>query len=86
MILNNFFGRQFNSLNDVAIHRPTGDIFFTDVTYGFVRVSFLALNPRLTLLQTQDFRPTPGLPNQIYRFNESSGTPGSQSFYTMANI
>lgn len=27
----------------------------------------------LTLLQTQDFRPTPGLPNQIYRFNESSG-------------
>lgn len=36
VILNNFFGRQFNSLNDVAYHRPTGDLFFTDVTYGFV--------------------------------------------------
>ncbi|KAJ9097863.1 hypothetical protein QFC19_006656 [Naganishia cerealis] len=57
VILNNFFGRQFNSLNDVAYHRPSGDLFFTDVTYGF----------------TQDFRPTPGLPNQIYRFNETSG-------------
>ncbi|KAI5448822.1 hypothetical protein NCC49_006343 [Naganishia albida] len=57
VILNNFFGRQFNSLNDVAIHRPTGDLFFTDVTYGF----------------TQDFRPSPGLPNQVYRYNESSG-------------
>ncbi|KAJ9091906.1 hypothetical protein QFC20_007515 [Naganishia adeliensis] len=57
LILNNFFGRQFNSLNDVAYHRPTGDLFFTDVTYGF----------------TQDFRPSPGLPNQVYRYNETSG-------------
>ena len=28
-----FFGRQFNSLNDVKIHRQTGTIFFTDCTY-----------------------------------------------------
>ncbi|KAJ9111023.1 hypothetical protein QFC22_006619 [Naganishia vaughanmartiniae] len=57
VILNNFFGRQFNSLNDVAYHRKSGDLFFTDPTYGF----------------TQDFRPSPGFPNQVYRFNEDSG-------------
>ena len=33
VILDNYFGRQFNSLNDVKIHRQTGKIFFTDVTY-----------------------------------------------------
>jgi gluconolactonase len=32
VLLNNFFGRQFNSLNDIKVH-PTGKIFFTDVTY-----------------------------------------------------
>jgi gluconolactonase len=31
ILLDNFFGRQFNSLNDVKIH-PSGIIFFTDVT------------------------------------------------------
>ncbi|KAJ9093173.1 hypothetical protein QFC21_006490 [Naganishia friedmannii] len=57
VILNNFFGRQFSSLNDVGYHRKSGDLFFTDPTYGF----------------TQDFRPSPGFPNQVYRFNEDSG-------------
>lgn len=32
VLLDNFFGRQFNSLNDVKIHPQTGKIFFTDVT------------------------------------------------------
>lgn len=32
ILLDNFFGRQFNSLNDVKVHRPSGAIFFTDVT------------------------------------------------------
>jgi gluconolactonase len=36
VLLNNFFGRQFNSLNDAAYHRATGDLFFTDVDYGYV--------------------------------------------------
>ncbi|KAF7377635.1 SGL domain-containing protein [Mycena sanguinolenta] len=31
----NFFGRQFNSLNDIKIH-PSGKIFFTDTVYGWL--------------------------------------------------
>ncbi|KAJ7498477.1 calcium-dependent phosphotriesterase [Mycena latifolia] len=34
VLLDNFFGRQFNSLNDVRVH-PSGEIFFTDVPYGY---------------------------------------------------
>ncbi|KAL2864278.1 SMP-30/gluconolactonase/LRE family protein [Aspergillus lucknowensis] len=56
-ILNNFFGRQFNSLNDVAVHPKNKDVYFTDTIYGYV----------------QDFRPTPGLQDQIYRFNPDTG-------------
>ena len=29
VLLDNFFGRQFNSLNDVKVH-PSGNLFFTD--------------------------------------------------------
>lgn len=35
VLLDNFFGRQFNSLNDIKIH-PSGKIFFTDVVYGWL--------------------------------------------------
>ncbi|KAL0581463.1 hypothetical protein V5O48_000617 [Marasmius crinis-equi] len=35
VLLDNFLGRQFNSLNDIKIH-PSGKFFFTDVTYGFL--------------------------------------------------
>ncbi|EEB97353.1 hypothetical protein MPER_03344, partial [Moniliophthora perniciosa FA553] len=45
-------GRQFNSLNDIKVH-PSGKIFFTDVTYGFIN----------------RFRPAPLMPNQVYRFD-----------------
>jgi len=57
VLLNNFFGRQFNSLNDLAIHPKNLDIYFTDPTYGAV----------------QDFRPAPGLQNQVYRLNDKTG-------------
>jgi gluconolactonase len=57
VILDNFFGRQYNSINDVKIHRKSGNIFFTDPDYGYL----------------QDFRPAPILPNQVYRFNPSTG-------------
>ncbi|SPO06513.1 probable lactonohydrolase [Cephalotrichum gorgonifer] len=57
VLLNNFFGRQFNSLNDVSINPRNGNIYFTDVTYGYL----------------QDFRPPPALPNQVYQFNPSTG-------------
>jgi gluconolactonase len=36
MLLNTFYGRQFNSLNDVAVH-DDGSIWFTDPIYGSVQ-------------------------------------------------
>jgi gluconolactonase len=57
VLLNNYFGRQFNSLNDVAINPRNDDIYFTDTLYGHL----------------QDFRPAPGLRNQVYRYNDRTG-------------
>lgn len=34
VILDNYFGRQFNSLNDAKVHPRNGKIYFTDVTYA----------------------------------------------------
>lgn len=53
VLVNNYFGRQFNSLNDVAVNFRNKHIYFTDTVYGYL----------------QDFRPRPGLPNQVYRFD-----------------
>ncbi|KAI0367310.1 D-lactonohydrolase-like protein [Pilatotrama ljubarskyi] len=53
VLLDNFFGRQFNSLNDVKIRPGTNRLFFTDVTYGFLN----------------HFRPLPLMPNQVYRLD-----------------
>ncbi|KAK0612597.1 hypothetical protein B0T17DRAFT_499384 [Bombardia bombarda] len=60
VLLDNFFGRQFNSINDASVNPRNGDIYFTDPTYGYV----------------QDFRPAPGLQKQVWRFNESTGAVG----------
>ncbi|TPX09098.1 uncharacterized protein E0L32_001639 [Thyridium curvatum] len=57
VILNNFFGRQFSSLNDAVVHPVNKDLYFTDTLYGYL----------------QDFRPTPGIRNQVYRFNQGTG-------------
>ncbi|KAL8294805.1 hypothetical protein RB600_000663 [Gaeumannomyces tritici] len=57
VLLNNFYGRQFGSLNDVAVNPRNRDLYFTDVLYGF----------------WQNFRPAPGLPNQVYRYDDSTG-------------
>ncbi|KAH9475556.1 Lactonohydrolase oryL [Psilocybe cubensis] len=35
VLLDNFFGRQFNSMNDLKLH-PSGNIFFTDDDLGFI--------------------------------------------------
>ena len=59
-ILNNYYGRQFNSLNDViTLPNPNGQttIWFTDPPYG----------------SEQGFRPTPALPPHVYCFNPTSG-------------
>ncbi|KIW28508.1 uncharacterized protein PV07_08167 [Cladophialophora immunda] len=57
VLVNNYFGRQWNSLNDVAVNPMNGDVYFTDTLYGYL----------------QDFRPSPELPNQVYRFTPSTG-------------
>ncbi|EJD47003.1 calcium-dependent phosphotriesterase [Auricularia subglabra TFB-10046 SS5] len=56
VLLDNFFRRQFNSLNDVKVHPKNGKFFFTDVTYGFLN----------------HFRPVPAMPNQVYRFDPAT--------------
>jgi len=56
-LLNNYFGRQFNSLNDLTIHPKNFDIYFTDPSYGF----------------SNNFRPAPGMPTQVYRYNDRTG-------------
>ncbi|RMZ69793.1 putative lactonohydrolase [Pyrenophora seminiperda CCB06] len=56
-LVNNYFGRQFNSLNDLAVHPKNGDLYFTDTLYGYL----------------QDFRPYPGIREQVYRYNFKTG-------------
>lgn len=56
VLVNNFFGRQFNSLNDVAVNPWNKNIYFTDVTYGYL----------------QNFRPEPVLPNMVYRLDPTT--------------
>lgn len=57
VLLNNYFGRQFSSLNDAVVHPVSRDLYFTDTLYGYL----------------QDFRPAPGLRNQVYRWNDATG-------------
>jgi gluconolactonase len=57
ILLNNFFGRQFNSLNDLTINPRNLDIYFTDPTYGL----------------SNNFRPAAGMPTQVYRYNDRTG-------------
>ncbi|OAP58995.1 gluconolactonase [Fonsecaea erecta] len=57
ILVNNYFGRQWNSLNDVAVNPLNGDVYFTDTLYGYL----------------QDFRPSPEIPNQVYRFTPATG-------------
>ncbi|KAK3995728.1 hypothetical protein QBC44DRAFT_283143 [Cladorrhinum sp. PSN332] len=57
VLLNNYFGRQFNSLNDLAINPRNLDIYFTDPTYG----------------ESNNFRPAPGMQNQVWRYNDRTG-------------
>lgn len=57
VLVNNYFGRQFNSLNDVSVNPRNGHIYFTDTMYGY----------------WQHFRPEPGLRNQVYRLDPDTG-------------
>lgn len=57
VILNNFLGRNFSSVNDVRQHPITGDLWFTDAAYGYF----------------QYFRPIPTIMRQVYRFRPTTG-------------
>ncbi|KAL1727580.1 calcium-dependent phosphotriesterase [Schizophyllum commune] len=56
ILLDNFYGREFNALNDAKVH-SSGVIFFTDPAYAYL----------------QHFKAEPGLPNQVYAFDPSTG-------------
>ncbi|KAI1174892.1 gluconolactonase [Nemania sp. FL0916] len=57
VLLNNYFGRQFNSLNDMSINPRNKNVYFTDPIYGLL----------------QEFRPREALPHQVYRYNDRTG-------------
>ncbi|KAG9105936.1 hypothetical protein FRC07_009052 [Ceratobasidium sp. 392] len=68
ILLNNFYGRPYNSLNDIAILTRAGNaatpvdeqwVFFTDPTYGYY---------------LQHFKQYPRLPSQVYAFHPPTGT------------
>lgn len=56
VLLDNFHGRQFNSLNDIKVHPTTGAIFFTDSSCVF---SCRAAASRLTRVQVRMAEPLP---------------------------
>lgn len=56
-LVTDFYGKPFNSLNDVAVNtRDGGSLWFTDPDYGHL----------------QGLRNPPSLPNQVYRFNPAT--------------
>jgi len=57
VLINNFLGKNFSSLNDVEQHPHTGDVWFTDARYGY----------------WQYFRPEPVIRPQVYRFEPKTG-------------
>ncbi|PPQ81856.1 hypothetical protein CVT25_013456 [Psilocybe cyanescens] len=61
VLLDNFFGRQFNSMNDLKIH-PSGNIFFTDDNFGFTNDQ---KPPPLLPSQSYMFDPRTGLVRMV---------------------
>ena len=57
-LVNNYFGYYFNTIDDVAVHPKTGDIWFTDPDYSWWN----------SLTDT-----APQLPTASYRYNATSG-------------
>jgi gluconolactonase len=57
LILNNYFGLKFNSLNDVVVSRKDGSFWFTDPSYGY----------------EQHFRSQPQLGDFVYRWSPKDG-------------
>lgn len=45
VLLNSFLGRNFSSINDIEQHPYTGDLWFTDVPYGYWQYVFFRPMP-----------------------------------------
>jgi hypothetical protein len=58
VLLNNFFGRQFNSLNDIKVH-PSGKLFFTDVVYVFHKLRITPSHSSLMSVMVLFLSPIP---------------------------
>jgi gluconolactonase len=52
-ILDNFYGRQFNSINDVFVHSD-GSFGFTDPIYGFGRPNGISFSPDERIVYVTD--------------------------------
>jgi gluconolactonase len=57
-LISSFYGKPFNSINDVIVHPHDGTIWFTDPCYGY----------------HQGIRPEPELPSHVYRFDPEEGS------------
>ena len=58
ILVADFYGIPFNSVNDVVVHPEDGSIWFTDPSYGY----------------HQGIRPEPQLPNHVYRYDPANRT------------
>ncbi|OTB08250.1 hypothetical protein M426DRAFT_30020, partial [Hypoxylon sp. CI-4A] len=57
VLVNNFFGRQFNTIDDVAVNPRNNEVYFSDTGYGYL----------------MGLKPAPGIQNQIYKYNDETG-------------
>ncbi len=57
-LISSFYGKAFNSVNDVIVHSRDNSIWFTDPCYGY----------------HMGIRPQPELPGLVYRFHPDDGS------------
>lgn len=82
VVVNNYYGTNFNSPNDLFIEKSSGDIFFTDSWYGYAInvTSKPVLSPA-----TYRFRPSTGavqvVENSLEQPNEIGISPDGKTMY-----
>ncbi|KAL7412308.1 hypothetical protein BDY24DRAFT_392502 [Mrakia frigida] len=75
-LLNNFYGRRFNSPNDVAILPPPSWVdssLTTASTESHATLGTTIFFTDPTYAYQQHFKPAPELPNQVWAFNAATG-------------
>lgn len=75
VILNNYFGIPFNTIDDLAIHPVSGDIFFTDPDFSW----YQELTDRAPLLPTATYRFNPAT-GVVYLVDETLVQPNGIAF------